>query len=229
MACILIHGPVYLIQFKFRQLEIPPNYNVNHLGCIGGCDEILTQLTEICGTGSRMPARARGPTANHTNPRQPVCLHCQETGHSSNECPSQTRRSRNAQYPGMNQQSGESSVSCSSCGAPCVLRTANTANNRGRKFYSCQSQECNFFVWEDNLNNGSGGRGFTRSNSSTPTPNRGRNGGRGSRGRGRNASNSSNGTFVTATGDPVSGRRCYTCGDPSHFANVCPIVDSDLS
>jgi DNA topoisomerase-3 len=27
---------------------------------------------------------------------------------------------------------------------------------------------------------------------------------------------------VTATGDPISGRRCYTCGDPSHFANVCP-------
>lgn len=25
-------GPVYLIQFKFRQLEIPPNYNANHLG-----------------------------------------------------------------------------------------------------------------------------------------------------------------------------------------------------
>jgi hypothetical protein len=79
-----------------------------------------------------------------------------------------------------------------------------------------------YYRWEDNLNNGSGGRGFTRSNSSTPTPSRGRNGGRGSRGRGRNASNSSNGTFVTATGDPISGRRCYTCGDPSHFANVCP-------
>lgn len=28
--------------------------------------------------------------------------------------------------------------------------------------------------------------------------------------------------FVTATGDPVSGRRCFVCGDPSHFANVCP-------
>ncbi|KAJ4839793.1 DNA topoisomerase 3-alpha, partial [Turnera subulata] len=25
-------GPVYLIQFKFRQLEIPPGFNVNHLG-----------------------------------------------------------------------------------------------------------------------------------------------------------------------------------------------------
>ncbi|GMP26632.1 hypothetical protein CsSME_00002997 [Camellia sinensis var. sinensis] len=46
-------GPVFMIQFKFRRLEIPPNYNVDHLGCIGGCDEILKQLVEICGTGSR--------------------------------------------------------------------------------------------------------------------------------------------------------------------------------
>lgn len=42
---------------------------------------------------------------------------------------------------------GEPSVPCSTCGTPCILRTANTANNRGRKFYSCQSQECNFFVY----------------------------------------------------------------------------------
>ncbi|RHN69971.1 putative DNA topoisomerase transcription factor interactor and regulator CCHC(Zn) family [Medicago truncatula] len=234
-------GPVYLIQFKFQQLKIPPSYNVNHLGCIGGCDEILTQLTEICGTGSRMPARGRGPTAStsnvhhtnprstastsnahHTNPRQAVCSHCQETGHSSNDCPSQTRRSRNPQYPGMNQQNGESSVACSSCGTPCGLQTANTDSNRGRDFYSCQTQGCRFFVrWVDDLNNGSEGRSFPRSNS-TPASNRGRNGGRGSRGRGRNGSNSSNGTFVSATGDPISDRRCYTCGDPSHFANVCP-------
>ncbi|XP_027335440.1 DNA topoisomerase 3-alpha isoform X2 [Abrus precatorius] len=100
-------GPLYLIQFKFRQLEVPPNYSANHLGCIGGCDEILTQLTEICGTGPRMPARARGPTAatsnaNHTNPRQGVCTNCQEIGHSSNDCP---LRSRNTQHRGMSQQS----------------------------------------------------------------------------------------------------------------------------
>ncbi|KAK8587684.1 hypothetical protein V6N12_022167 [Hibiscus sabdariffa] len=47
-------GPVYLIQFKFRQIEIPPGFNANHLGCIGGCDDTLRQLIEICGTGSRM-------------------------------------------------------------------------------------------------------------------------------------------------------------------------------
>lgn len=25
-------GPVHLIQFKFRRLEIPPDYNASHLG-----------------------------------------------------------------------------------------------------------------------------------------------------------------------------------------------------
>ncbi|KAK7319115.1 hypothetical protein RJT34_03828 [Clitoria ternatea] len=217
-------GPVYLIQFKFRQLEIPPNYSANHLGCIGGCDQILTELTEICGTGSRMQARNRGPTAptsnvHNTNPRQGVCMNCQETGHSSHDCP---LHSRNVRHHGTSQHSGEASVSCSSCGTPCLLRTANTANNRGRKFYSCQSQECNFFVWEDSLSNGTGGRNVTRSNS-IPAASNPRRGGRAPRGRGgRNGSRTTNMTFVSATGEPISGRRCFVCGDPSHFANVCP-------
>ncbi|XP_012081967.1 DNA topoisomerase 3-alpha isoform X2 [Jatropha curcas] len=163
-------GPVYLIQFKFRQLEIPPGFNVNHLGCIGGCDETLRQLIEICGTGSRVQ--------------------------------------------------GESSVSCGTCGTPCLLRTANTANNRGRKFYSCSSQGCNFFVWEDNLNNGSNRRnaphGSMDNSASNPSRRSGRGRGVQSGGRGADV------TFVSATGDPISGRRCYVCGDPSHFANACP-------
>ncbi|KAK8687869.1 hypothetical protein V6N13_086664 [Hibiscus sabdariffa] len=93
-------GPVYLIQFKFRQIEIPPGFNANHLGCIGGCDDTLRQLIEICGTGSRMSARGRGPTTTSSNvPRNSnhgVCIHCQQTGHSSNDCPSQFSRSRNS-------------------------------------------------------------------------------------------------------------------------------------
>ncbi|XP_028766082.1 DNA topoisomerase 3-alpha isoform X2 [Neltuma alba] len=217
-------GPVYLIQFKFRQLEIPPNYNVNHLGCIGGCDEILTQLSEICGTGPRAPARGRGSTAPpsnapRTNMRQTVCMYCQETGHFSNDCPSHVSGSRNARHRGMNQHSGEASISCNTCGKPCILRTANTSNNRGRKFYTCPSQECNFFVWEDSLNNSTGRGSVTRTNS-IPVSNTTRNAGRG-RGS-RNGPHTASVTFVSATGDPISGRRCFVCGDPSHFANVCP-------
>ncbi|KAK9040294.1 hypothetical protein V6N11_015465 [Hibiscus sabdariffa] len=252
-------GPVYLIQFKFRQIEIPPGFNANHLGCIGGCDDTLRQLIEICGTGSRMSARGRGPTTTSSNvPRNSnhgVCIHCQLTGHSSNDCPSQFSRSRNSRSRA-NSQNGEPSVSCSTCETPCVLRTANTENNRGRKFYSCPSQECNFFIsafhriqrvvialvlikciygapmankigsdiklcscrWEDDLNNGNG-RSIPRSTANRSASNSSRRGGRGRFG--RNGSRAADTTFVSATGDPVS-NRCYVCGDPSHFANVCP-------
>ena len=41
------------------------------------------------------------------------------------------------------------------------------------------------------------------------------------RGRGgRGATHGTGVTFVSATGDPISGRRCFVCGDPSHFAKV---------
>ncbi|XP_040371096.1 DNA topoisomerase 3-alpha isoform X3 [Rosa chinensis] len=214
-------GPIYLIQFTFRRLEIPPNYSTNHLGCIGGCDQILRQLIEICGTGSRSAARGRGPATSsnvpRSNTRQGACIYCHQSGHSSGDCPSQSSGHRSVRPRTMNAQSaGQISVSCNTCGAPCTLRTANTAQNRGRKFYSCPSQECNFFVWEDNVSNGNGGRGFQRANVSSGSGARGR----GARGAG--AGHATGGTFVSATGDPNSGRRCFVCGDPSHFANVCP-------
>ncbi|XP_058186238.1 DNA topoisomerase 3-alpha isoform X2 [Rhododendron vialii] len=213
-------GPVFMIQFKFRRLEIPHNYNVDHLGCIGGCDDILKQLVEICGTGSRststIPSRA-GPTTTSSsnqqrNPRQIACTHCMQYGHSSNVCPSQVSHSSMARSQGVNQQNGDSSVPCETCGSACFLRTANTANNRGRKFYSCQSQGCNFFVWEDNLSNNNGGRRAEPANVGRIGHGRG----------GRSGRAAADTTFMSATGDPVSGRRCYVCGDPSHFANVCP-------
>ncbi|XP_050372374.1 DNA topoisomerase 3-alpha isoform X2 [Argentina anserina] len=209
-------GPVYLIQFTFRRLEIPPNYSTNHLGCIGGCDEILRQLTEICGTGSRSAARGRGPAASsnvqRNNTRQGACIYCHQSGHSSGDCPSQSVGPRSVRPRTMNAQNGQISVSCTTCGAQCALRTANTTQNRGRKFYKCPSQECNFFVWEDSVGNGSVGRGFQRATNVDGQ----------SAARGRGAGRGTGGTFVSATGDPNSGRRCFVCGDPSHFANVCP-------
>ncbi|KAJ8634027.1 hypothetical protein MRB53_027363 [Persea americana] len=215
-------GPVFKIQFKFRRIAIPHHYNVDHLGCIGGCDDTLKELIEICGTGSRnpviTPARGRRPMEPSSNAqrgttRQSACVHCRQTGHSSNDCPSQTSNSRGSQRGRrLSLQNGTTTLSCNACGEPCIFRTANTANNRGRKFYKCQREECNFFVWEDSIDNNDTGRGGARSPPS-----------RGSRGRGRGEGRSAtNVSFVTATGEPISGRRCFICGDPSHFANVCP-------
>ncbi|CAI0428074.1 unnamed protein product, partial [Linum tenue] len=238
-------GPVYLIQFKFRQLEIPPGFNVEHLGCIGGCDQTLRELTEMCGTGTRgQGGRGRGAAPTRSNPRQGQnpCIYCNQPGHASMDCPSQQQSAppRSARSRGTNQQNEQSasSVTCTTCGAPCTLRTANTEANRGRKFYSCNSQACNFFAWEDSLANGGGPqRSVPRANgsrgSSSATAGRRRGGGGGGRGggggggsRGRGVQNgfvsARDATFVSATGEELSGRRCYVCGDPSHFANSCP-------
>ncbi|CAL5367886.1 unnamed protein product [Camellia sinensis] len=156
-------------------------------GCIGGCDEILKQLVEICGTGSRnlssTPASGQGTATSsssvqRSNSRQIACTHCRQYGHSSNDCPSRTSRSSRARSQGMNQQSG----------------------------------------WEDSLNNSNRGRSVLRANVSSSASNTIARGGRGRGGRSGRAVDT---TFVSATGDPISGRRCFVCGDPSHLANVC--------
>lgn len=73
--------------------------------------------------------------------------------------------------------------------------------------------------WEDSLNNGSGGRSGQRANMQASASNsRSRGQGRG----GRSVAHGTGVTFVSATGDPVAGRRCFVCGDPSHFSNTCP-------
>ncbi|KAG7607197.1 DNA topoisomerase 3-alpha [Arabidopsis thaliana] len=221
-------GPVYKILFKFRQIGIPPGFDVNHLGCVGGCDDILKQLIDICGTGSRSQARRTPGTApsnniQGSNTRQSnVCIHCQQRGHASTNCPSRVPASQNSRPTATNPRNDESTVSCNTCGSQCVLRTANTEANRGRQFFSCPTQGCSFFAWEDSINNSSG--------NATTGSNSGGSGRRGSRGRGRGGrgGQSSGGrrgsgtSFVSATGEPVSGIRCFSCGDPSHFANACP-------
>ncbi|KAL3729034.1 hypothetical protein ACJRO7_033606 [Eucalyptus globulus] len=200
-------GPIYMIQFKFRRLEIPPYFSVDHL--------------EICGTGSHMSAARGGPTplsssAQRSNSRQQACSNCRQLGHSSTDCPSVISGTRNSRSRRADQQDGGLSVSCNTCGASCPMRTANTANNKGRKFYSCQSEGCNFFVIAFKMVGGRHGVNGGASNSRACSNSLG---GRGRGGRGGN--NATNGTFVSATGDPVTGR-CYVCGDPSHFANACP-------
>lgn len=44
-------------------------------------------------------------------------------------------------------------VQCTSCREPCVLRTANTEANRGRKFYKCQNLACGFFAYVNPFSN----------------------------------------------------------------------------
>eukprot|EP01018_Ginkgo_biloba_P019122 Gb_37873 [translate_table: standard] len=207
--------------------------------CIGGCDEVLRELIEICGTGPRNPlsGSARGrqavqPTRNNRtgNSRQSACLHCRQPGHSSNECPRQISRPRGPRAANTSGSTGAQEMLCDNCGMPCALRTANTENNRGRRFFTCQSRNCNFFKWEDSVQNAAPGAELhtnpgrnsgevvvnTRANRTNRTATRGGRSGRNNREGGR-----ADGTFVSATGEPVADRRCFVCGDPSHFANNC--------
>ncbi|XP_057856163.2 DNA topoisomerase 3-alpha isoform X2 [Cryptomeria japonica] len=160
-TCVPDH--IFKIQFKFRRMEIPAQYSTEHLGCIGGCDGILKELIEICGTG---PARGRQPAQAPVNSRQSACRNCGQPGHSSNECPQLPR--------------GRPSVNSS--------RGGRASSSRGRAPST------------------RGGR----ANRTSSTSSRGRRQG--------------NGSFVSATGEQLSAgdRRCFVCGDPSHFANACP-------
>ncbi|GKB11849.1 DNA topoisomerase 3-alpha isoform X1 [Tanacetum coccineum] len=235
-------GPIFKIQLTFRRLEIPPQFNIRHLGCVGGCDDILKELMELSNSGHRnssnAPARGVGTTApsrnnaqNNRQQQQPQrqqqpqqqqqqqqqgpCSFCHQTGHASSDCYSLTSQNRSARSQTANSNNGP--IPCPVCDSPCSLTTANTESNRGRKFYSCKSTErCSFFVcWEDDVPTTRG-----RGSSSATTSRRGGRGG--SRGGGRGGANGGDERFVSTTGDPVSGRSCFICGDPSHFASVCP-------
>ncbi|KAJ0981608.1 hypothetical protein J5N97_009863 [Dioscorea zingiberensis] len=191
-------GPVFKIQFKFRRLEIPPNYDVDYLA-----------------RGQRAGDPSSSSQSGHQ--RQGSCAHCRQTSHSSNDCLSQVSRTHGVHSRrSQNSRNGPGQICCH-CGEPCTLRTANTENNRGRKFYTCQSRDCDFFLWEDNADDeGSRRHGASRGRSGRSSASSRR----GGRGRGQRLTHPDSVTFVSATGEPVSGR-CYVCGDPSHFANAC--------
>ncbi|KAI3992371.1 hypothetical protein MKX01_030092 [Papaver californicum] len=215
-------APVFMIQFKFRRVDIPPNFDANHLGCIGGCDDLLIQLRDICGTGSHSsvpsgPARVNGSTAssnitqraNATTRQGPVtCTHCRQTGHSSNDCQTRISRPQSSQSRTKNPQSGETSVAC------------KCSKQQGKKVYSCQSRDCNSFLWADSANTRAGTEDMDSSRSaSSNTSSAARRGGRG-HGRACNSGRGGSGSggwtsrarasaptgnmFVSATGEPIS-------------------------
>ncbi|KAI5070985.1 hypothetical protein GOP47_0013236 [Adiantum capillus-veneris] len=211
-------GTVYRINFKFKQGEIPPQYSTEYIGCVGGCDPVLKELIEICGTGTRSQpggrqAGNRGPSNAQTNSRSDP---------------------RGVPHPDQHPAPNLSDAVMCHCQQVCSLLTAQTESNRGRRFYRCSSNSCDFFLWEiptsshasavDNFptNTGRAGQEQRRINMQ---PRAGRNG-QASRGRtraGRRETRAENGgAFVRATGEAISPNSCFVCGETSHWANSCP-------
>uniref|UniRef100_A0A0D3H449 DNA topoisomerase n=1 Tax=Oryza barthii TaxID=65489 RepID=A0A0D3H449_9ORYZ len=187
-------GPVYKIQFKFRRRDIPPNFDVDHLGCIGGCDDILKELMEISrfGSHSQTATPARNPNQTASGVRQGSS---RQDLHTSFHPAGQFT---NGQTPVVNPQGFRSTHTQSSGNASDDVENSAPRGCGGR-----------------------GRRGRSSSRQSSESASAGRRGGtqgRGRRGRGRNADGM---MFVAATGEPVHGS-CFICGDPTHFANVCP-------
>ncbi|KAK9233013.1 hypothetical protein WN943_023262 [Citrus x changshan-huyou] len=85
-------------------------------------------------------------------------------------------------------------------------------------YLAALSQYFQLNSWEDDAKNGTRRMPQAGVSGSASNPSQ-----RGGRGRGGQSRGHNTGmTFVSATGDPISGRRCYVCGEPSHFANACP-------
>ncbi|KAL2651189.1 hypothetical protein R1flu_019317 [Riccia fluitans] len=221
-------GQVFKIRFKFRRAEIPPQFSTDHTGCVGGCDDILKEIIEMCGTGPRPSAAGqntarggrgggasssvnqnrsgRGNSSDNANVQRNVraCANCGQLGHFSTDCPRGSGRGSTTGW-----QSGTSTVTGSnddircSCNEKCTLRTANTEANRGRQFYCCPSRTCDFFLWEDagQISQQQQSTSFNRSGGSFSNTRGGQSGTRASgRGRGRTAGN------ATTRGGQTAGR-----------------------
>ncbi|MFQ6633109.1 hypothetical protein Gotur_011260 [Gossypium turneri] len=217
----------YMAEFSFTAI---PSFLSTCSGCIGGCDDTLRQLIEICGTGSRMSGLY-------------TCLSVHEV-----EDP--------LQHPAMAREVATDTMVAYIVSKQAILQmialhsfhvleilSLILTQKMGTLQCPVAHVECHVFYelliqqitgeessthvhhknatslckWEDGVSNGNGGRSIPSTNCSAS--NSGRRGGRGQSG--RNRSHAADTTFVSATGDPVS-NRCYVCGDPSHFANVCP-------
>ncbi|KAJ7519084.1 hypothetical protein O6H91_20G022100 [Diphasiastrum complanatum] len=221
-------GPVFKIRFKFRRAEIPLQYSSDYTGCVGGCDDILKDIINVCGSGGG----ARGPrgSGNGNLNRVRTCPTCGNSGHQPCECT--LRRTQLPQPPdhqpnNLARSPGGEEILCL-CQEACTLLTANTEANRGRKFYRCHSRLCDFFKWEEDQQpmqrvpeaeqrHGQNRMGRKKSTHRADVANtanlQGSRTHRGIAGDGR---------FVSATGETSQSGRCFRCGDPTHWANACP-------
>ncbi|CAK9208461.1 unnamed protein product [Sphagnum troendelagicum] len=258
-------GQVMKIHFKFRRAEIPPNFSTEHTGCVGGCDQVLQELIEICGTGTRSTTgmlflfdttivewrthqqSLNGNGFGNAGAHQRSCSNCGQVGHYNSNCPqqgqprAQTQRRNTASAP---PASGVEEVHCE-CQEVCVLLTANTEANRGRRFHRCRSHTCDFFQWE--VVTGSNvplppdpppvqrsqgrDRGARGRRGASRASGRGASGRAGSSSSGSSRSNSSGwrgqsdfggSNVVSPTGEAVRSGNCFKCGQPGHWSNACP-------
>ncbi|PWA84665.1 topoisomerase 3alpha [Artemisia annua] len=144
-------GPIFKILLTFRRLELPPQFNISHLGCVGGCDDTLKELMELSNFGHRNSSNAPGPIfkilLTFRRLELPPQFNISHLGCVGGCDDTLKELMELSNFGHRNSSNAPGPIPCPVCESPCSLTTANTDSNRGRKFYSCKSTErCSFFV-----------------------------------------------------------------------------------
>ena len=146
--------PVYKIKFQFKRGSVPPMVDLEYQTCIL-CDDYMQEVLRFKIRPGSAPSSAnqsntteRKNTGNNGNRRGG------ETTSKSSRQPSTSHRSSfnidtNRQLPRSNPGGGD--IVCK-CSQPAITRVVQKAgNNKGRQFYTCETRQCNFFQWADDV------------------------------------------------------------------------------
>ncbi|KAG8230661.1 hypothetical protein J437_LFUL010680 [Ladona fulva] len=162
-------GPqVHMLQFKFKPRSAMPFYPDDYIGCVGGCDHNLLDCLQITSS-----LAGNAPSQNISSQRSSsvssVPNQTRDSGYQSNN--SSRRMSLdipNSQSFGGNsvnargnlrEPSDEASSVLCHCGQNALKLTVRKVGpNTGRQFYKCQENQCDFFLWASDNEDGSADR-----------------------------------------------------------------------
>ncbi|XP_019512179.1 PREDICTED: DNA topoisomerase 3-alpha [Hipposideros armiger] len=160
--------PVYRLKLKFKRGSLPPTLPLEFVGCIGGCDETLTEILDL--RFSQATPRACPPAPQPSGYLQASqSLNRMDSQHSHPQ-PPDTRQARPSKAPANNPPppttaAESNSVTCN-CGQDALLLTVRKEGpNQGRQFYKCHGGSCSFFLWSDSSHPEAG---WTPSSTSRP-------------------------------------------------------------
>ncbi|PIK49098.1 putative DNA topoisomerase 3-alpha [Apostichopus japonicus] len=145
-------GAIKKIRFRFKKGSVPLMFPLEYVGCIGGCDQDLKEALDLnlgylrtAPSGNSGNNRSSGSYSSNSNTLHPS--HLMVAPHGPHKVEEEVHRPHHHHLE--TEASGSNAVVCS-CGSDAVeLTVKKDGPNQGRKFFKCQSSQCNFFLWSD--------------------------------------------------------------------------------